>query len=278
MAVLGRYLGILREQPRPVRFLASRLLMRTGLSERFTIPQEGFRLRFYPTALSASLWVDPRRRQEDEHFFRRYLRSGDVVVDVGANVGNLTLTASCVVGSTGHVFAVEAHPRTFGYLRGNLANNASANVTPFNTAVGKEEGTLHFSDLSDDDINRVTEDGGIAVPVQPLDGLPIRAGRVALMKVDVEGYERFVFQGAAALLARTDCVYYESYEEWYARFGYSTMDVVGELERSGLSVLRARGDAWERVPPGHRSVELENLVAVRDPAAFAARMAQRVGA
>lgn len=276
MSGLGRYVRILREQPRPARFLASRLLMRTGMSARFSIPREGFRLRFYPTALSASLWVDPRDRQDDERFFRRYLRPGDVVVDVGANVGNLTLTASSLVGGGGHVYAVEAHPRTFGYLRGNLAHNGVSNVTPFNTAVGRKSGTVHFSDLHQDDINRVTEGGGIPVPVRPLDALPIREGRVALVKVDVEGYEWPVFQGAAGLLARTDCVYYESFEAWFARFGYSTGDVIRELERLGFLALRADGGGWTPAPAGHRSVELENLVAVRDLDAFAARTGARV--
>jgi FkbM family methyltransferase len=277
---LGRIFRILGEQPHPARFLMSRILMRAGISERFSIPQNGFRLRFYPTSLSASLWVDPHSRVEDEEFFRRYLRAGDTVVDVGANVGSLTLTAASVVGSAGHVYAVEAHPRTFGYLRGNLAHNAAANVTPFNTALGKESGTLHFSDLRDDDINRVAEEGGgITVPVARADELPVREGRVALLKVDVEGYEWFVFQGATALLERTECVYYESYEPWFARFGYTTGDVLRELAGQGFTVLRAAGAGeWAPVPPGHTSTTLDNLVAARDPRALAARAGMRLRA
>jgi len=71
------------------------------LCRHFEITTELYRLRFFPTALSCALWTDPRARQADEDFYRRYLRRDDTVVDVGANVGNLTLAAAALVGARG---------------------------------------------------------------------------------------------------------------------------------------------------------------------------------
>ena len=68
--------------------------MRLGISRWLTIRQAGFVLRFHPSSLSAALWIDPEDHQAEAVFFRRYLRPGDVVLDVGANVGLTTLVAS----------------------------------------------------------------------------------------------------------------------------------------------------------------------------------------
>jgi len=86
------------------RFLVSRALRYSGLSTRFVIPKRGFRLRFYPSNSSAQQWVDPyhendaQHGQREETFFRRYLRPGDVVCDVGSNFGRTALAAFSVVG------------------------------------------------------------------------------------------------------------------------------------------------------------------------------------
>jgi len=61
--------------------------------------------------------------------FRRLLCPGDVVLDVGANIGYYTLLAAGRVGSRGRVHAIEAHPGTFEKLRKNVALSALGNVT-----------------------------------------------------------------------------------------------------------------------------------------------------
>jgi len=78
----------MRRLPCPVplgpRFLAGRILWRTGLCRRLQITTDLYRLRFFPTALSCALWIDRHARQRGEDFYRRHLRRDDTVVDVGA--------------------------------------------------------------------------------------------------------------------------------------------------------------------------------------------------
>src|SRR5437667_6236072 len=88
---LRKKLMKLRRQRKPFRFLASRLLWHSGLCSLFTILCGSYRLRFYPTALSATLWLDPRERCADEGHLRNLLRTDDIVIDVGANIGTMTL-------------------------------------------------------------------------------------------------------------------------------------------------------------------------------------------
>ena len=64
------------------------------------------------------------------------------------------------------------------------------------------------------------------------------AEQVALLKVDVEGFEKFVFEGGHAMLKRTDCVYFEVWDTHFAKYDYTTDDVLDLLRRHGLVVLR----------------------------------------
>ncbi len=67
---------------------------------------------------------------------RSVLRPGDVVVDVGANIGYFTLLAARLVGSSGRVHALEPSVGTYERLVANLELNDAANVVPERVAAG----------------------------------------------------------------------------------------------------------------------------------------------
>ena len=177
------------------------VLRRLHLSHLFTIRTSGIRMRFFPAVWAINLWEDPDVFRQDTEFFRRWLRPGDNVVDCGANVGLLTLVAASRVGPAGTVHAVEAHPRIVGFLRANIDLNGASNVKVVHAAVGEKEGTIEFSDAAADEGNHILPAGkGIAVTMKPLDAMVPAGTRVRLLKLDVEGYEKLVLEGARALL------------------------------------------------------------------------------
>jgi FkbM family methyltransferase len=262
-----RYLKILRGQPHALKFLASRVLWRTRACSLFEIRKEGYRLKFHPTALSAILWIDPQDRQEDEMFLKRYLRKGDVVVDVGANIGDLTLAAASVVGAEGKVYSLEAHPRTYGFLCSNVALNHCSNVATFNVALGDKKSEIFFSDMGrGDDQNHVSENNqGMSLKMVRLDDLSVTEPRIQLLKIDVEGYEKFVLEGASRTLEKVACVYFESWERHFKRYGYACSDVTRILSEKGFAILKLVGvDAVAPVEIDHNSTVCENLMAVRE--------------
>ena len=271
--MLRRYVGVLRRQEQPVRFLISRVLMYSGLSKPIVIRKRGFRLRFYPTNATAQQWVDPYHVHDKEHgdreetFYRRYLRPGDVVVDVGANFGLTTLAAFSTVGPTGQVHAFEPHPRIFRYLLRNIAlNHAEAVIRPYNLALGDRAGTVFLTDLRADDQNTVSREAtNVRVPMATLDETVTALPHIALLKIDAEGYEKFVLEGATDTLARVDCVYFETYDPTYSAHGYRLGDVLDLLTAHGLDVRRL-DSSGSTIPltGGETFNEPENLVAVRD--------------
>lgn len=76
---------------------------------------------------------------------RRLLGPGDVVYDIGANVGFFAVLAACLVGSSGAVVAFEPLPSTAVALRRNAAPNGFAHVTVVALAVGRATGAAKLA-------------------------------------------------------------------------------------------------------------------------------------
>lgn len=131
-------------------------------------------------------------------FVLKAMRSSDIFVDIGANIGAYSVLASKVVGATS--FAFEPVPSTFQRLVDQLGlNRINDRVHPFNLGVGAQEAVLRFT-TSKDTMNRVeleAADGqGIDVRVVSLDSQDILgSGRDVFVKIDVEGFEFNVLRG-----------------------------------------------------------------------------------
>ena len=243
-------------------------LMFLRVSHFFSVDRGDFKVKFYPTNISLRLWVSKLRKkvvfEVDEKFLRSYLRLGDTVVDVGANIGFMSLISSVVVGDQGQVHAIEAHPKTYNALRGNVKFNGFGNVKTYNLAAGEKQGHITFSDKKQDDRNSIASGSdGIKVEMKSLDSMEFGDGPIALLKVDVEGYEKFVFEGADQVLERTQCIYYESAADHFEEFGYDCMQLNDMLRSKGFELFRHCGDGLQRIDNTYKSDNAENIIAVR---------------
>ena len=137
--------------------------------------------------------------------FRQLLRPGDVAVDVGANIGALTVPMARLVQPGGAIVAFEPQRAIFDILCNNLRLNALSNVSAFRRAIGRTTGTIRVPPL---DYQRTDNFGGVAlggtsgdeVQLVTIDSLGI--SRLRLLKVDVEGMEHDVITGARATIER----------------------------------------------------------------------------
>jgi FkbM family methyltransferase len=252
------------------RRLASVVLRRLGLSHLFTIHTNGIRLRFFPAVWTINLWETPDIFSCDTELLRRWLRPGDVFVDCGANVGLMTLVASRLVGPGGAIYAIEAHPKIFRFLQSNVALNDARNVTLFHLAVGEKEGSVSFSDQPADDGNHVLPNGaGLTVDMKPLDSIIPPDTSVRLLKLDVEGYEKLVVEGAGRLPPQVEAVYFEASEMLFARYGYTCGEMFKAMREAGFTIFRlGEGVTLERMPHAYIARDIENLMAVRKSVDF----------
>ena len=146
--------------------------------------------------------------QAREMFLYEYTpRAGDVVFDVGAGIGAETLLFSRLVGSSGRVVSVEAHPRTYKRLVDLCNVNGLANVKPLQVAASDSDGAVVISDLEHHLHNTMLEPkgSGVEVPARRIDSIAAELGitRIDLLKMNIEGAERLAIQGMGTLLANT---------------------------------------------------------------------------
>lgn len=139
---------------------------------------------------------------EEMAFVLHVLRVPDVFIDVGANVGAYTVLAANVVGS--NVIAFEPVPSTYQRLLDQVyLNRIGSLVDVKNCGVSDRPGVLRFTTKLDT-VNRVSvtssSEDTIEVEVVALDSV-VPEGKLCLLKVDVEGFEAAVLNGARRLLA-----------------------------------------------------------------------------
>jgi FkbM family methyltransferase len=130
------------------------------------------------------------------------LASGDVFVDVGANIGYHSLLASKLVGAKGCVIAIEASPSTFEILSTHIRENNATNVRIINKAASDAPGSLVLYRAFPGNIGTATtiesrghdEEGIVeSIPIDHILSSEERS-RVRLIKMDIEGSELSVLR------------------------------------------------------------------------------------
>lgn len=140
-----------------------------------------------------------------------YVKEGDWVMDIGANVGCYTFELSRLVGCSGRVFSFEPVPETFELLSGNARLAPNTNISLFNLAASDEVCIVHIAipsfntGLSNFYMANVQKDtsneDGLNVLAMPIDNLGL-SERVSLIKLDVEKHELLALRGMVNLLKR----------------------------------------------------------------------------
>ena len=143
-------------------------------------------------------------------FIRRQVKKGMNVLDIGANVGWFTVNMAMLVGPAGRVDAFEPREDIVHYLRRTITENRLGNVVIHHCALGAENGSAAVTFAGDDGnpggtylvFSAEPEPGARLqhVPVRRLDSI-VWSG-VDFIKIDVEGAEKLVFDGAEILLSR----------------------------------------------------------------------------
>ena len=187
---------------KPNRNEALRALSNVAKNVADKIPYPGNDVLFVRRNSYLETHAREARPEVEEIFFHRYTpRPGGVVVELGAAEGTETPLLSSLVGSSGKVVAVEAHPDTFARLQATCAG--LGNVKLIHAAVAAQEGRVTLSDEATPWHNHLTDGEGITVPASTLDGITRSLQQVDLLKVNIEGSEADVLASSPKTLAKT---------------------------------------------------------------------------
>ena len=197
---------------------------------------------------------------------RRFVSTHSVVIDVGANVGFFTLKFADWVGPEGSVIAIEPDLKNYTALQRALSRTRNeARVQVINAAVADKSGVLLFelNEVHPGDHKISVSQNGIEVPAITLDSLvgQISPRRVSLVKIDVQGAESLVLNGAGDILrVHRPALYVEVDEAALAHFGSSSEKLVAGLETQGYRM-------FELLPDGTASrigrMELQKRLSTR---------------
>ena len=135
--------------------------------------------------------------ESEVSLMRRFLKEGSTAIDVGANIGDLTVPLARAVGATGRVYAVESNPENFNVLCANLALNSLRNTKPINAFVATSENV----DTGSPGWGKYAYVGDVWKPqFLALDSLDLEA--CDLIKVDVDGKELEVLRSGEMQIER----------------------------------------------------------------------------
>lgn len=162
------------------------------------------------------------------NYFSKILKSGDIFIDIGANVGYFTILASNIVGINGSVVSFEPEKDNFHTLKKNIGINERSNIKAIESAVGNTNGkiTLYINPLNDGggsliepekyhddneswlkkDIEARFPDVDLteSIQVMTIDSLGDSVRKTRLIKMDVEGAEYEALLGMQGLMANED--------------------------------------------------------------------------
>lgn len=167
------------------------------------------------------------REDTDFYYFLNLLNENDNVLDIGANVGMMSLLIA-KKAYNGKVFAFEPVPQNYKTLLKLISHYRQNNITAYCFALGNYQNkvtmvlpnmnhhkVLQMSYVMNNELNQNTPDfDRITVPQIPLDEIEeFKSLKINAIKIDVENYEYFVFIGAKNFIIKNKPIIYS--EQWY---------------------------------------------------------------
>ncbi|WP_405241612.1 FkbM family methyltransferase [Lentisalinibacter salinarum] len=192
---------------------------------------------------------------ETTDFLKRTLdiRDGDVILDVGANIGWYSLVLDRIAGEArADIYAFEPDPENFALLGENRALNAAQRIHPVQLGVSDRAGTFELHLFGGSNRGRhsmlpIHEGGTIEIRTTTLDEfwaqeeLGDRTPR--FLKMDIEGFELAALQGAAGVLARCPCVMLEYSPRYMSAAGIEPVALLDFMTEHGYTPAILRDGA-----------------------------------
>lgn len=207
------------------------LLSHSFLAYRISFPYyRHTRLLFTPTQLTYGLFASTDTRAGDVLLLETYLKTNSIYVDVGANIGSLSVVAAAIVGNEGRVIAFEPSPKFARICNLNLKlNHFQDHAKVHEVALGASAATVFLDETVTDDTTNSISNTGTPVQQATLDSFTNNLSVIDLLKIDVEGYEAEVLKGALQTLPKTRVIYIEFISSVLIRKGVSPDNIISML-------------------------------------------------
>ena len=222
---------------------------------------EDVHINLYKDSVLSRLIYDGFEKHET-NYLSTVLKAGDVFLDIGANIGLFSLLASRLVGEQGKIISFEPSTDVFLRLKENILSNNFTNIDCRNIGLSDKKGELtfytsknghdawnSFAPSQDDKLEKQ-----IKVEVSTLDYELLDANKalIKLVKIDVEGWEKFVLNGGKDFFVNFNpTVMVEFTEENTFNAGYSVYEI--------YDIMQSWGYFWYRIIDGKLVREIKRM-------------------
>jgi FkbM family methyltransferase len=183
----------------------------------------------------------------------KLVQAGDLCMDIGAQTGFISMHLATLVGSAGHVYAMEPMQDSFDILTKNVDENRFHSViTAQHLACSDHSGEQHFIQRSGMLIATEGNEAGEVISIRSVRADDVPKGRVSFVKLDVEGHEPTVLKGMPRILNKDrPIILTEVNEFWLRRAGSSGPDYLRQLTEFGYALRRTEDGS--SIDPAHVS-------------------------
>ncbi len=182
---------------------------------QFHLPEEGL--------IEFAKWKNPLARTIDIHqshvnFYKKFVKHGDLVIDIGANIGDTTVPIALAANHTGLTLAFDPNPYVFEILKENaVLNPDKTNIIPFRNAISVEEEDFYYvsSEASFANGGISKEKGGKHGKFthrEKVKGInlfnflkekfPEWLDKLSLIKIDTEGYDKEILKSISTMVMK----------------------------------------------------------------------------
>jgi FkbM family methyltransferase len=236
---------IIRDVHKFINFNLRPRFVKIGKNKMFLDPND--------TIVSKNLATRGIYESAETEIVRREIKKGDMVLDIGANIGYYTLIFAELVGENGKVFAFEPDPDNFALLNKNVQINNYHNVVLIKKGVSDKNGMakLYLSEKNKGD-HRIYDlfDGRKFVEIETIqldDYFRDYKEKIDFIKVDIQGAEVSAFHGMRNILEKNQNVKIltefwpegirnsganpEEYLQFFTERGFKMYDIGGKMEK-----------------------------------------------
>ena len=182
----------------------------------------------------------------DTKIIREEIHEGDIVIDVGANIGYYTLIFAQLVGSSGKVFAFEPEPKNFEILKKNIEINNYQNIVAEQKIVSDKSGIVKLF-IAEHGIvgHRINQEKSsqkfIEVESIILDNYIKKLNldnKINFIKIDVEGSEPKVLEGTKEIIKKSNQlkIFTEFNREVVKEYGIEPKEMIDLFYRNGFKI------------------------------------------
>ena len=215
--------------------------------------------------INADLFINRIREPQATRYVQKIMKPGWTVIEIGANIGYYAMMEARLVH---WVYAVEPGPSNYQQLIANVHLNGYTNIDLHQLAIGDHNGEVGFEIAKACNWSRIAlanGDNNVTVRMQTLDSF-VKENKIAhvdYLRMDVEGYEFAVIQGARKTIERDrPDMFIEVHRDRLADYGHSQLDFMEMMANYGYYIRKSYISAMEG-PTGKISTLLADVEARR---------------